>query len=133
MGLFEEIRTKKKGGGTRHLRALKCFTMAELLECGKEMFFPNDRNKLGNVFEFTMCDFTEEEIAPSTTLGQQYEMRKVRMLRLYPSCKRIETDDILANMENVEDVPDTHFEDAQLVRQEDVETKCGWKPNIQFL
>ena len=39
-----------------------------------------------------MRDFTEEELDPLTTLGQQYEKRIVRMLRLYLSCKKNESD-----------------------------------------
>ncbi|XP_055076722.2 uncharacterized protein [Misgurnus anguillicaudatus] len=99
MGLFEEIRgsfiqiKEKRGGGTRHLKALKSATMAELLESGKELFFPNGKNKLGDIteFELKLRDFTEEELHPQTTLGEQYELRKVKMLRLYLSCKRIDT------------------------------------------
>lgn len=37
-----------------------------------------------------MRDFTEEALDPMITLGQQYERRKVRMLRLYLSCKKNE-------------------------------------------
>ncbi|KAK2821680.1 hypothetical protein Q7C36_021023 [Tachysurus vachellii] len=85
MGLFEEIRgsfvqiKEKRGGGTRHLKALKSATMAELL--------------LGDIteFELKLRDFTEEELNSQTTLGEQYELRKVKMLRLYLSCKRIDT------------------------------------------
>ncbi|GAA6095130.1 uncharacterized protein LOC114559686 [Tachysurus ichikawai] len=91
MGLFEEIRSsfvqikEKRGGGTRHLKALKSATMAELLECGKELFFPNGKNKLGDTvteFELKLRDFTEEELHPQTTLSEQYELWKVKMLRL---------------------------------------------------
>lgn len=99
MGLFEEVRgsfvqiKEKRGGGTRHLKALKSATMAELLECGKELFFPNGKNKLGDIneFELKLRDFTEEEVDPQTTLSEQYEMRKVKILRLYLSCKRTDT------------------------------------------
>jgi len=99
MELFEEVRgsfvqiKEKRGGGTRHLKALKTATMGELLECGKKLFFPNGKNKLGdlNEFEMKLRDFTEEELDPQTTLGEQYETRKVKMLRLYLSCQPILT------------------------------------------
>ncbi|KAF5904415.1 uncharacterized protein DAT39_005874, partial [Clarias magur] len=99
MGVFEEVRGSfvqikvQRGGGTRQLKALKSTTMRELLECGKKLFFPNGKNKLGHIneFELKLRDFTEKELDPQTTLGEQYEMRKVRMLRLYLSCKRTET------------------------------------------
>lgn len=99
MGLFEEVRgtfvqiKEKRGGGTRHLKASKSATMAELLEVGKELFFPNGKNKLGDIneFELELRDFTEEELDPQTMLGEQYNIRKVKMLRLYLSCKRTET------------------------------------------
>lgn len=90
-GSFVQIK-EKRGGGTRHLKALKSATMAELLECGKELFFPNGKNKLGDIneFELKLRDFTEE-VDPQTTLSEQYEMRKVKILRLYLSCKRTDT------------------------------------------
>lgn len=61
------------------MKALKNATMAQLMETGKLLFFPNGRCKLGNVteFEFTMQDFTDDELERFTTLGQQYEYRKV--------------------------------------------------------
>ncbi|XP_031153067.1 uncharacterized protein si:ch73-30l9.1 [Sander lucioperca] len=102
MGLFEEVWAKnvqvkeKRGGGTRHLKALTS-TMAQLMEIGKELFFPNGKSKIGNVndFEFRIQDFTEDELDPLTTLGEQYEKRKVRMLRLYLSCIKIDAEEIL--------------------------------------
>lgn len=39
-----------------------------------------------------MWYFTEEELDTMTTFGQQYEIRKVKMLRLCVSCKMIERD-----------------------------------------
>ena len=85
MGLFEEVGAKnvqvkeKRGGGTRHLKDLKTATMGQLMEIGKELFFPNGKSKIGNVndFEFQIRDFTEDELDPLTTLGEQYEKRKV--------------------------------------------------------
>lgn len=36
------------------------------------------------IFEFTMQDFTEEDLDPSTTLVEQYELRKVlKCLKLF--------------------------------------------------
>lgn len=110
MGLFEEVRgsfvqiKEKRGGGIRHLKALKSATMAELLECGKKLFFPNGKNKLGDINEFEMKlrDFTEDELDPQTTLGEQYEMRKVKILRLYLSCKRTDTT-ASANIQRVDE------------------------------
>lgn len=93
MGLFEEVSDRhiqvkeRRGGGTRHLKAPKTTTMAQLLDTGKELF-PNGKSRLGDVseFNFTIWDFTEEELDPMTTLGQQYKKRKVQTLRLYLSC-----------------------------------------------
>lgn len=99
MGLFEEvgdtlIQVKaKRGGGTRRLQAEKTATMAELTEVGKDLFFPNGKCKLGDLkeFDFTMRDFTEEELDPLLTLGPHYENRNVKMLRLYLSCTKTDT------------------------------------------
>ena len=103
MGLFEEVGAKniqvkeRRGGGTRHLKALKTATMAHLMDIGKELFFPNGKSKIGNVndFEFCIRDFTEDELDPLTTLGEQYEKRKVKMLRLYLSCKKTDAEEKL--------------------------------------
>lgn len=100
MGLFEEIEGSfiavrgKKGGGIRQLKASLDSTMDELLKSGKELFFPQGTNKLGNLneFEITLRDFTEAELDSSMTLGQIYNLRKVKLLRLYVSCKRIYDD-----------------------------------------
>lgn len=80
----------KKGGETRQLKAAKMGTVAELLVVGKALFFPHRKSKLGHVngFEFTMRDFTEED--PSTTLVEQYELRRVlNIFRQYLSSKKI--------------------------------------------
>lgn len=107
IGLFEEVEgsfiqvRERKGGGVRHLKASKDTPVNELLNIGKDLFFPQGKNKLGNIneFEFTLRDFTEAELDSSMTLGQLYNLRKVKLLRLYVSCKRIFMDaqDLTAN------------------------------------
>lgn len=99
LGMFEKVGEsyvqvrERRGGGTRHLKAPKSITMAEVMEMGKQLFFPNGESKIGNVeeFNFTVRDFTEELLDPSTTLGDHYELRKVKILRLYITIDR-ETD-----------------------------------------
>lgn len=67
--------------------------MAEIMEMGKKLFFPRGKSKFGNIaeFKFTMRDFTEDLLDASTTLGDQYEVRRVKILRLYLTIDKIST------------------------------------------
>jgi len=49
------------GGGTRSVILPKECSMSEVLDKGKNLFFPNERNKRGHVtdFEFSIMDFCE--------------------------------------------------------------------------
>ncbi|XP_076850602.1 uncharacterized protein LOC143500373 [Brachyhypopomus gauderio] len=89
--ILKQVR-EKKGGGKRQVKAFKNTTMAEILESAKILFFPNGKSKLGKIsdFECDICDFTEEILAPHVTLIDIYELRKVKMLRLYLIIKRVE-------------------------------------------
>ena len=80
------------GGGTRSVILPKECSMSEVLDKGKNLFFPNERNKRGHVtdFEFSIMDFSECLILDmSQTVSALYESSKVSMLRLYICTKRV--------------------------------------------
>lgn len=87
-GAFHQVRTRH-GGGTRHLTVQKDATMRELVEIGKNLFFPNGRSPKGSVedFFFDVRDFSHEIVPLECTVIQLYEQTKIRMLRIY-TCSR---------------------------------------------
>lgn len=101
---FVQVR-ERRGGGIRHLKAPKSTTMAEIKEMGKELFFPRGKCTIGNVdeFDFSIRDFTEELLDPSATLGDQYELRKVKILRLYISAER-KTNTVFVDVDDIDEL-----------------------------
>lgn len=84
---YLQIRTRK-GGGTRNLLVQKSVTMGELLETGKG-FFPNGHSSKGATedFEFDIRDYQHNVLSSEVTVGQLYEQTKLKMLRMYTTCK----------------------------------------------
>lgn len=87
-GTYHQIRTRN-GGGTRHLSVQKSITMGELLQTGKDLFFPNGHSLKGPVedFDFDIRDYTHNVVSPEETVAQLYEQSKLRMLRVYVCSK----------------------------------------------
>lgn len=87
-GDYHQVRTRH-GGGTRHLSVQKTITMEELLETGKDLFFPNGRSVKGPVedFNFDMRLFSHNSVPLGSTVNQLYEETNLRMLRIY-TCSR---------------------------------------------
>jgi hypothetical protein len=81
---YKQVR-ERNGGGTRHLKGSKSITMEEILQTALNLFFPHGLSKKGKVedFETTLQDCTEEEIPLSRSLNDHYELRKLKILRLY--------------------------------------------------
>lgn len=82
-GTYHQIRTRN-GGGTRHLSVQKSITMGELLQTGKELFFPNGQSSKGPVenFEFDIRDYSHNAVSLEVTVAQLYEQSKLRILRV---------------------------------------------------
>ncbi|KAK5870507.1 hypothetical protein PBY51_003449 [Eleginops maclovinus] len=87
-GECHQVRTKG-GGGTRHVSVEKTVTVAELLEIGKDLFFPDGHSAKGPIgkFEFDLRDFSQKSLPLDCTVNQLYEKTKLRMLRVY-TCSR---------------------------------------------
>jgi len=81
---FKQVRAQN-GGGVRHLKEIcKSTCTEELLATGLPLFFPNGENKKGKLedFEFDVRD-ANGTILEGCSIGELYESRKVKILRLY--------------------------------------------------
>lgn len=81
---YHQVRTSN-GGGTRHATVEKTTTVAQILELGKELFFPNGHSNKGQADDFTfeVCDFKRKQIPFNDTVGRLYEQTKLKLLRFY--------------------------------------------------
>lgn len=81
---YHQVRTSN-GGGTRHVTVEKTTTVAQILELGKELFFPNRQSTKGHAddFIFEVCDFKRKQIPLDDTVGRLYEQTKLKLLRFY--------------------------------------------------
>ncbi|KAL0984272.1 hypothetical protein UPYG_G00139280 [Umbra pygmaea] len=93
-----QVRTKG-GGGTRHLSVQKTVTMDELLEIGKDLFFPDGHSSKGPIgkFDFDIRDFSQKSLPLDCTVNQLYEKTKLRMLRIYTCSQYKDTPIILSD------------------------------------
>ena len=64
--------------------------MKDLQHRAESLFFPNGKSKVGPISDFdrSMMDFTEELTDPSVTLGELYEQKQVKLLRVYLATKK---------------------------------------------
>lgn len=76
---------EKEGGGKRNAAVLKCMTKAEVLEIGKNYYFPNGKSQLGDAaeFQFGVASFDEQEMEENDTIGEIYARTGFPQLRLY--------------------------------------------------
>ncbi|KAK2853352.1 hypothetical protein Q5P01_006013 [Channa striata] len=81
---YHQVRTKN-GEGTRHATVEKTTSVAQILEMGKELFFPNGHSTKGKVedFSFSVCDFKRNHIPLDDTVSKLYEQTKLKLLRFY--------------------------------------------------
>ncbi|XP_060774037.1 uncharacterized protein LOC132884236 [Neoarius graeffei] len=81
---YHQVRTNN-GGGTRHVSVEKTSTVAQILELGKELFFPNGPSTKGHTDDFTfeVCDVKRKQIPLDDTVGRLYEQTKLKLLRFY--------------------------------------------------
>ncbi|XP_030580814.1 uncharacterized protein LOC115777119 [Archocentrus centrarchus] len=88
---YHQVRTRN-GGGTRHATVEKNTTVAQILEMGKDLFFPDGNSTKGRVedFIFTVSDFKKNPIPLDDTVGRLYEKTKLKLLRFY-ICTKEET------------------------------------------
>ncbi|XP_032409601.1 uncharacterized protein LOC116721178 [Xiphophorus hellerii] len=89
---YQQVRTRN-GGGTRHATVDKSTTVSQILEMGKELFFPDGTSTKGVIedFLFEVCDFKKNLISLDETVGNLYEKTKLKLLRFYMCTKKEET------------------------------------------
>ncbi|KAK7912570.1 hypothetical protein WMY93_012781 [Mugilogobius chulae] len=65
--------------------------MKDLLEMGKELFFPNGKSSKGPIeeFEFDIRDFSHNKVPLEFTVNNLYEKTKLKMLRIYIASKKM--------------------------------------------
>ncbi|CAL8311562.1 unnamed protein product [Lota lota] len=97
-GEYHQVRTKG-GGGTRHLSVQKTVTVGELLDIGKDLFFPDGHSAKGPIgkFDFDIRDFSQKSVPHDCTVDQLYERTKLRMLRIYTCSQYKDTSIILSD------------------------------------
>lgn len=86
---YQQVRTSN-GGGTRHVTVQKKTTVSQIMEMGKNLFFPNGESPKGPETDFTfqVCDFKRNQIPLDATVGILYEETKLKLLRFYICTKQ---------------------------------------------
>jgi hypothetical protein len=81
---FKQVRSSQ-GGGTRHLAADRNTTVEEVHEIARNLFFPDGYSRQGFLTNFNTSkrDVSGVEILGTSTIHEQYQERKVKMLRFY--------------------------------------------------
>ena len=102
---YTQVRTRH-GGGTRHTTVPKETTVEQVLETGKQLFFPNGSSTKGpqHIFDFEVRDFKRNCIPLEETVGKLYESTKLKLLRFYICSK---------DKFSVEDESDSSTEDLE--------------------
>ncbi|CAJ1057723.1 uncharacterized protein LOC119795027 [Xyrichtys novacula] len=98
---YSQVRTNN-GGGTRHAKLAKTTTVAQIMELGKGLFFPDGHSTKGPAEDFTfeICDFKMNKIPMDNTVGQMYEQTKLKLLRFYVCTKEGASTDHSSSEEN---------------------------------
>lgn len=106
---YTQVRTRH-GGGTRYPTVDKGTTVKQLLDTGKQLFFPDGLSTKGpqENFDFEMRDFKRNSIPLEETVGKLYESTKLKILRFYICSK-----DKFSDQSSVEDESDSSTEDVE--------------------
>ena len=83
IGDFRQVRTQS-GGGTRSLNIPVSASQEDVIEVGKNLFFPDGRSKKGLVgnFDFVLKDFQANNVKEDT-IEDMYTACRLKMLRVY--------------------------------------------------
>ena len=89
---FRYVQVKKVNrGGTRKLTVSKQSSSRDIVELGKNEFFPGGfsrKNELdANNFDFLLLDFEREVIDPEKSVEEMYQLTGQKILRLYIATK----------------------------------------------
>ena len=82
--------TRKQGGGLRKLAVNTDCNKAELIEIGKNLFFPHGSSQMGHVsaFTFEMGDTSRGDMEEDETVAKLYELTKFSILPLVMTTNR---------------------------------------------
>ena len=84
------------GGGTRHIKIDANLSIRDILEVGKEFFFPGGLSKKGSAENFSFCLWSYNKSSfkdDSLTIRELYKTTKLKMIRLYVCSKPIDNKD----------------------------------------
>lgn len=119
---YNQVRTSH-GGGTRHATLAKTTTVAQIMELGKDLFFPDGQSTKGPADDFTfdICDFKRNKIPLDNTVGQMYEQTKLKLLRFYICAKEGASTDHSSSeeIELLEDEENELLEDGSHIDSDD--------------
>ena len=98
---YKQVRAAN-GGGTRHLNVGHSLTMADLMEMGKNLFFPGSLSPKGllSEFEFKIADFSGSILPLSITVAEIYNSMKIKILRVYMATNKVVDPDQTHNSES---------------------------------
>ncbi|KAM9436460.1 uncharacterized protein Hap1MRO34_000881 isoform 2-T3 [Clarias gariepinus] len=101
---YQQVRTRN-GGGTKRITVAKTVTVEQILEMGKDFFFPDGLSTKGPAehFIFHVCDFKRNKISMGDTVGQLYEQTKLKMLRFYICTKDADSSSLIGSESDVEE------------------------------
>ncbi|KAF5903560.1 uncharacterized protein DAT39_006712 [Clarias magur] len=101
---YQQVRTRN-GGGTKRITVAKTVTVEQILEMGKDFFFPDGLSTKGPAehFIFHVCDFKRNKISMGDTVGQLYEQTKLKMLRFYICTKDADSSSLIGSDSDVEE------------------------------
>ncbi|XP_066497604.1 uncharacterized protein [Hoplias malabaricus] len=98
---FKQVRTAN-GGGTKHISINKQATMCDVQKMAERIFFPNGASRFFYLkdVECDIRDFSHRCLDENLTVGDLYDVYKVKILRLYLFTKRRNAD----NMQSSQDL-----------------------------
>lgn len=88
-----QVRTKC-GGGTRQVVVEKGTTVGQILQMGKDLFFPQNISTKGRAEDFTfdICDFKRKKLSQDSTVGYLYEETRLKIIRFYICTKELKSE-----------------------------------------
>ncbi|XP_060564120.1 uncharacterized protein LOC132723420 isoform X2 [Ruditapes philippinarum] len=86
---YKQVRSQC-GGGIRHLSVTVDSKLLEILQYGKDLFFPDGHNCFGSLdeFEVSLYDFQGHPAKLDQTLAECYDEFKLKLLRVYVYTKK---------------------------------------------
>lgn len=86
---YKQVRSQK-GGGIRHLSVDTNVQLSELLQTGKDLFFPEGCSSQGTLdqFRISLHDYQGNPVKQQT-VAEAYEETKLKLLRLHIYTKKV--------------------------------------------